>query len=373
MAGNKRALSQIDSNTAPSQPPSKQQSQQPAAGKENEASRYAAMKKQDLSTLLQQRNLPYSGNKDVLVRRLEDSDRLHTAPSTSATGEICPGPLPLDDIRAEKRATRDASEKSNEEEDEHDGQQDNGLESQNDQRESICGLKGCVCKRPASEFPGHKWMLTTKGYLLVARLQWELNIRNQDAAGEHFYNDFNGYGFQEVMENQLVSFNRFAWILEDTYEWFNVDDPNTVLHTLKLIGGAVFTTLNSLEKNGLLCPDSAVKNIALVLGVLYDNTRDWPGDPEPQLEWREAMIREAFRHGIEVKGQPNGIETVLEEDGIDRTLPSEADSKWKNFNWTKEFKAFSKKHRKGRRSEADTSLCDPVEDVTRAHKVSSCM
>ena len=129
----------------------------------------------------------------------------------------------------------------------------------------------------------------------------------------------------------------FAWILYDPELWFNIDNPDTVLATLQLIGGAVFTTLNTLEKSGLLRPDTPVKNIALVLGVLYNNTRDWPGnDDEPELEWRGAMIREARQHGIEVKGQPYGIERVLKKDGVDGTVSCEAHSRWKKFDWAKE-------------------------------------
>ncbi|KIW27475.1 uncharacterized protein PV07_07209 [Cladophialophora immunda] len=366
MAGNKRALSQIDGNVTNSQPPPKRKSQR--AGKENADSDYTGMKKLDLCTLLQQRNLPYSGIKDVLIRRLEDSDKDHPSEASSerATVErlVSAQPVehafeylmlcrPLDDIRTEKDAKNlnDVTSKElGEEEVEEYSELDNDL--------------------PASEDPEHRWILTPKGYQLIALLRWEVAIRDQDAFDEYFYNDYNGYGFQEAMENQLLFFNRefsrgrtqeggaspaalwsiiegFAWVLNEPEYWFHCDDPDTVLATLQLIGGAVFTTLNTLEKNGLLRSDSPVKNIALVLGVLYNNTRDWPGGEEPELEWRGAMIREVQRHGIEVKGQPYGIEGVLKQDGVDGTPSSRADSRWKMFDWAKRFKAFSKKYRKG--------------------------
>ncbi|KIX96764.1 uncharacterized protein Z520_07484 [Fonsecaea multimorphosa CBS 102226] len=412
MAGNKRALSQTDGNATRSQPPSKRKSQQPAAGKENEIRDYARMKKLELSGLLRERNLPYTGTKEVLVRRLEESDGSHLSEVTSehATGEghaaaqpatsefeyitLC---RPLEDIRPEKRANNldfDDSEELNEDEDDEDNGQHGGAEvttgatSEGGQRKSVCGMKQCVCKLPATELPGHPWILTTKGYSLIARLQWEVDVRDQDAVGEHFFSDFSGYGFQEVMENQLLSFNRefsnkggaspaalwsiiegFAWTLYDPSCWFNIDDSDGLLATLQLIGGAVFTTLNTFEKNGLLRPNSPVKNIALVLGVLYDNIRAWPGDEdEPELEWRGAMVREARQHGIEVKGQPYGIESVLEKDGVDGTLDSEAHSRWKKFDWAKEFRAFSKKYRKGSAIGGRQYVLESEKDVTRARK-----
>ncbi|EXJ72456.1 uncharacterized protein A1O5_04960 [Cladophialophora psammophila CBS 110553] len=396
MAGQKRALSQTDSNVAKSQPPSKRQSQQLAAGKENATHDYTGLKKLDLCTLLQQRNLPYSGNKDVLIRRLEDSDRDHSSARNSgrATGKghataqtiapefnfltLC---RPWEDVEAEKQVNGleyDPSEEYEEEDEAHsevdeDEEAAPGDTSMAGQRKSICGKKKCICKLPASEHPEHNWILTTEGYRLVARLQWEIEIRDQDKFGEHFFSDFNGYGFQEVMENQLLSFDRefskgstreegpspaglwsiiegFAWALNYQGFWFNIDYPDMVLATLKLIGGAVFTTLNILDKNGLLRPDTPVKNIALVLGVLYDNTRDWPGDEEGELEWRAAMIKEVLQHGIEFKGAPYGIERLFETDGLDRSQLDKPDSrwkKWKRFDWPKEFRSFFKRFRKG--------------------------
>lgn len=36
-------------------------------------------------------------------------------------------------------------------------------------------------------------------------MQYEVAIRDQDAYGEIFYNDYTGYGIQEVMENEVSS------------------------------------------------------------------------------------------------------------------------------------------------------------------------
>ncbi|EXJ62487.1 hypothetical protein A1O7_02925 [Cladophialophora yegresii CBS 114405] len=81
---------------------------------------------------------------------------------------------------------------------------------------------------------------------------------------------------------------------------------------------------------------SAVRNIALVLGVIYERTGDWPGDYEDQLAWRGAMIQEAKSHGIVFKDAPYTISTRLEEDGLSGPQNGKGYSKWKNFNWVKE-------------------------------------
>lgn len=117
--------------------------------------------------------------------------------------------------------------------------------------------------------------------------------------------------------------------------WFHIDDPDTVLATLKLLGGAVFSTLNVLEKFGFFHPGSPVQNIGLVLGQLYQHTTNWPsGEEEPELTWRKHMMEEAQRKGFEFKEVPFGIENRLMEDGVDGLQSGKSRvNKWKCFKW----------------------------------------
>ena len=104
-----------------------------------------------------------------------------------------------------------------------------------------------------------------------------------------------------------------------------------------MIGGAVFTIFKSFVKRRLLRPESDVKNIALVLGMLYDSTADWPsGEEEPELAWRGAMIRKAQQHGIVFKDAPYGIEDRLKRDGLNEPQEDKDDSEWNKFSWYKE-------------------------------------
>ncbi|EXJ93136.1 hypothetical protein A1O3_01693 [Capronia epimyces CBS 606.96] len=337
MAGAKRPLSEADGNVSGPPPSSKRQAAKSYAGRENDAALYTTLTKGELCQLLRSRHLKISGTKAELVQRLEQHDsNTHTAESSTHVPEhtdavqgaseerlefwtIC---RPLDDITVEKRATYEDYESS--EDDEGEGEQMQRLAQ-------TCGTKQCICKKPSNAHPQHRWLLSREGYKTLAHMRYEEAIRNEDNYAEYHFSDFNGYGFQEMMENQLLSFNKeiskkqpsvaalwsliegFAFDLPDEM-YFHIDDPDHVLATLKLVGGAVFCTLRILKERSLLRPNSSVKNIALVLALLRRNHSEWPsGEEEPELAWCDAAIREAQRSGIEFKGAPFRIQATLRE------------------------------------------------------------
>lgn len=139
------------------------------------------------------------------------------------------------------------------------------------------------------------------------------------------------------------SIETFAWILVgDVFEWFNIDDPDRVLAILKLVGGATFCTLDLLDKQSLVKPDSPVMNLALILGLLFQGTAEWPGDTGvPELSWREAVARHAQLKGIEIKEAPFGIEKSVQE-ALDEGAFEDSDTNWEKFKWTKEVCSYSR-------------------------------
>src|SRR5271155_708292 len=106
---------------------------------------------------------------------------------------------PHDDISAQKRAEDsdyDSEEDESEEEENEDG-------TGNERARTVCGRRDCMCKKPAAEHPEHKWIISENGYKVTAKLQHEALTRDQDAMDSYQYNDFSGYGFQEVVENHV--------------------------------------------------------------------------------------------------------------------------------------------------------------------------
>ncbi|KIX09103.1 uncharacterized protein Z518_00181 [Rhinocladiella mackenziei CBS 650.93] len=358
MAGSKRPLDELDGNDANSQPASKRASKESAVGKENLAPSYGGLTKSRLCTLLQDRSLPASGNKQDLIRKLEEYDELIYSQDESGRQET---PNHLATIESEFdfiaicRPLFDIEEEI-EEMDQSGDEMSMGKHSDEAKKpESTCDSKSCICENSAADHPQWKWLLTKDGYQMAGDLERELHVRNQYAASEYYPEDWSGYAFQEVVENQLVNFDwetrkktsspaklwslieGFAWLLLDQEFWLYIYDSDRAFATVKLIGRAVFYTLNVFEKRGLLRPDSPVKNIGLVLAILRYNLRFWPGhEDKPELEWCEAAIEEAQKRGIEFKGAPYGVEKSLKSAGINGLESRNSHSKWKRFQWSRE-------------------------------------
>jgi len=109
-----------------------------------------------------------------------------------------------------------------------------------------------------------------------------------------------------------VHIEAFAHFLPGDGPWLMIDDCQRLLDTLALVGGGVMCTLEVLEEHGLLRPQSPIRDLALVLGLLYRLDSAWPGGPgEEELSWVHAMVNVAQKHGIVFKDAPYGIEDKL--------------------------------------------------------------
>lgn len=85
-----------------------------------------------------------------------------------------------------------------EDEDEGEGED----EDEDEDADDGCG-KDCKCNKPLADNPTWPWRITEDGWKLYRKLAFELMKRDQDMHGVYIYNDFTGYGYQEVFENQV--------------------------------------------------------------------------------------------------------------------------------------------------------------------------
>lgn len=143
----------------------------------------------------------------------------------------------------------------------------------------------------------------------------------------HIYNSFGGYGLQEIIENSLRSFQEVfkqknhdpirLWTLiealllwlndEDLIEWTMIDDGERFTETVNLIGNAVLTAIDGLKRRDLFVRASPVRNIPLVLSLLFawvEPMDDMTEMDEPcgVVDWPSVVIEMARTAEIEISG-----------------------------------------------------------------------
>jgi hypothetical protein len=139
----------------------------------------------------------------------EEPKRVKSKASTAALTEpmassvqpvpVAPGPVPgvefvtfarpCFDRRAEQEDDESIDPESREAEKALDKQHDEDLETFTD--------------KPIKDFPDHKWVVSKLGKALLEQYALQGIKCDQDSFGMHIYNDWTGYGQQEIMENMV--------------------------------------------------------------------------------------------------------------------------------------------------------------------------
>lgn len=61
----------------------------------------------------------------------------------------------------------------------------------------------CMCGRNPDGYPSWKWIISKRGLDVVGHLTKEFWARHQDAHDQFICSDWTGYGFQELIENEV--------------------------------------------------------------------------------------------------------------------------------------------------------------------------
>jgi len=182
------------------------------------------------------------------------------------------------------------------------------------------------------EVPEWPWVITKMGNYLVNVYTDQAERRDQDNFDMYVYNDFTGYGLQEVVENQLVAFHQeyikkdsdphrvfvhmeamAIWLFtSELSPWMGLDDGDRLCATVDAIGQAFLTALNALERADLLKPDSKVKNIPMVMSMFLSLADDLDGTGAMELDmlgleieqtWPQAVVAYAQAHDLNLEGK----------------------------------------------------------------------
>jgi hypothetical protein len=115
----------------------------------------------------------------------------------------------------------------------------------------------------------------------------EIPHRDPDSFNMYVYNDFAGYGYQEVVENNLAEFSKIynskdgkteeLWTIVESMIWWMVEEPHAPWHmiddgersmlTHSLLGYMLLAVLNRIDQEGDFKPDSKYKDLSRVMAL----------------------------------------------------------------------------------------------------------
>lgn len=188
-----------------------------------------------------------------------------------------------------------------------------------------------------------------------------------DMFGMHIFNDFNGYGIQELIENLLSSLDDefkkkekdeqslnkmwatsaglVHWLLvEQLGPWMIMDDGDRHEKTVQLIYRSFLTTLSEIDRAGQLGNDTFAKDLGLVMSLYLR----WSSDLEDyDITWCKDIVAYAQKAKLDLVatgcyGVKSSLEKIKEEHGNIKALAnSKPADRW---DWKKNFTAFAKSY-----------------------------
>ncbi|KAF8244873.1 hypothetical protein K440DRAFT_663178 [Wilcoxina mikolae CBS 423.85] len=137
------------------------------------------------------------------------------------------------------------------------------------------------------------YYLTTKGYSLLEKMNTQGDACDQDLHGLYINNDFTGYGLVEVLENGIALWEKewvkktrkaealwscaeviAVWINDGDIRWHMIDDGDRLAGLCWLMAALFLETFRALWKDHLIAPESPIKNIGMIAGLVALGNND---------------------------------------------------------------------------------------------------
>ncbi|KAF3061026.1 hypothetical protein GL218_03102 [Daldinia childiae] len=225
--------------------------------------------------------------------------------------------------------------------------------------------------KPATEYPDHRWIAMWETWKLFSSWERRASYTNPDFFKMHIHKHFHGQGMQEMIENMLIAFDKeftrkkrskralkqmwaivaamMQWLLEiPLHGWIATGDVQRINTTVNLVGRALLTVLNELDRAKMLKADSEIKDLGLIMTFyLY-----WVEDleiPDLELPYRKEVVSYAKRAGIDLSlaGCYGTDEKIKALERAGKIKPISGAPKTDRWDWKKKFKKFSKEYKIG--------------------------
>jgi hypothetical protein len=189
------------------------------------------------------------------------------------------------------------------------------------------------------------------GYEEMCDQSWD---RDSDQQGEFgFPNRFSGYGQVEVLENAIALWEKewrkttrhaedlwfrmeaiALWINNGEIAWHMIDAGDRLVMLCRLIAAIFVETFREMHKQGLIHPESPIKNIGMIAGLTALG-KDDNCIPDRQMKWFDRIVGMCRHGGVEIVLTP---EEVGEQELIEKYLSKNPDTydavddavEWKN-------------------------------------------
>ncbi|KAK1995840.1 hypothetical protein LX36DRAFT_659190 [Colletotrichum falcatum] len=248
----------------------------------------------------------------------------------------------------------DEDDEDEDDEDDEDGGDDEGDKQP---RAKCDGGETCLCTKPAAEHPDAPFFMTNAGYRKLMTQQIHCQVRDPDNFSMYTYNDHSAYGVLQVIQNLILDYEeakdnwKEQWVICEAmvpFIWYlsggdfaMADDGEFCSHTARLIGNLFLAMLARLEREGVMAPDSEVKDLGHVMAgmlkvaaafrgfsLLEDGTRMKKSKKRPfpfdEDSFDNYVAAYAKKHGITLRGVP-GLKGLLADVDNSVELPTEAE------------------------------------------------
>ncbi|CAK4032400.1 Hypothetical predicted protein [Lecanosticta acicola] len=191
-------------------------------------------------------------------------------------------------------------------------------------------------------------------YTIMAE-SWRNFFTNPDNFDMHIYSDWHSWGVFELLEKLLIEFNK-AFTAEDLNKmwsvvatlghwlnhessqmWLAIDDGEGAGKAFQVVGCALLTALNRLDREGELKPDSRFRDLGFIMALFL---KAGVSDPDQYMDWVPKIVSYAKKADIDLAQQGcDGMEDLLAEHGGEEPMASrDSADRWQ---WAKMFKALS--------------------------------
>lgn len=211
---------------------------------------------------------------------------------------------------------------------------------------------------PASKRSGYPWIAMRKSVVDMNDAIRLNKYRCPDMFEMYIYNDFEGYGQIEMIENLIVAHDKLLKKGTDTKDLWTqmvsfglfltnaeldavsmVDDGERYFELMELVGLAFLSALNELDLVGKLGPDSEFKDIPFIMGAFVNVAAEH--DSEDTGDWTQYIVRYAIDKKIDLI--THKLKKLVEEHKGPVSMPAKAGDKW---GFKKKLRAYKSKHGK---------------------------